>query len=123
MNMKDFRWKDSSFLNLFADQLEWKLQVIEPILKDFPQRKFILVGDSGEKDPEVYAALARKYPDQIIFIFIRDVTDESAQSERYKKAFKEIPQAKWKIFKKPDELLPINIPSIAPVPTTTKPAE
>jgi phosphatidate phosphatase APP1 len=30
-----------------------KLEVIPKIIKDFPNRKFILVGDSGEIDPEV----------------------------------------------------------------------
>lgn len=30
-----------------------KIQTITKILKDFPSRKFILVGDSGEIDPEV----------------------------------------------------------------------
>jgi phosphatidate phosphatase APP1 len=30
-----------------------KLDTIERILTDFPQRKFILVGDSGEMDPEM----------------------------------------------------------------------
>ncbi|KAK9767150.1 hypothetical protein K7432_003273 [Basidiobolus ranarum] len=51
-----------------------KREAIIEILKDFPKRKFILVGDSGELDMELYAGLARQYPDQIIKIFIRDVT-------------------------------------------------
>ncbi|KAK9695666.1 hypothetical protein K7432_012839 [Basidiobolus ranarum] len=53
-----------------------KREAIVEILEDFPQRKFILVGDSGELDMELYAGLARQYPDQIIKIFIRDVTTQ-----------------------------------------------
>lgn len=35
---------------------------------------FILVGDSGEQDLELYVALARQYPANILAIYIRDVT-------------------------------------------------
>ncbi|KAI8050230.1 hypothetical protein BDF22DRAFT_745557 [Syncephalis plumigaleata] len=44
------------------------------IFNDFPHRRFILVGDSGEKDPEVYAEIARRFPDRVACIFIHDVT-------------------------------------------------
>ncbi|KAF8677396.1 hypothetical protein RHS04_05967 [Rhizoctonia solani] len=44
------------------------------ILDNFSQSKFILVGDSGEQDLELYSALAEERPDQILAIFIRDVT-------------------------------------------------
>ncbi|KAI8063390.1 uncharacterized protein B0P05DRAFT_476853 [Gilbertella persicaria] len=55
-----------------------KLQVIPRILRDFPHRKFILVGDSGEIDPEIYQHIYHEFPDQIIKIFIHDVTSERA---------------------------------------------
>ena len=44
------------------------------ILRDFPQRKFILVGDSGEIDLEIYTRIATEFPGQVLKIFIRDVT-------------------------------------------------
>ncbi|KAL7325044.1 hypothetical protein PS15p_210142 [Mucor circinelloides] len=56
-----------------------KLEVIPKILQDFPHRKFILVGDSGEIDPEVYQQIYNQYPDQIIKIFIHDVTSQRAR--------------------------------------------
>ncbi|TVR27681.1 MAG: DUF2183 domain-containing protein [Balneolaceae bacterium] len=37
---------------------------------------FILVGDSGERDPEVYREIANRYPDQIKEIIIRDVIND-----------------------------------------------
>lgn len=55
-----------------------KLQMILKILRDFPHRKFILVGDSGEIDPEVYSQVYEASPDQIIKIFIHDVTSQRA---------------------------------------------
>ncbi|EIW59809.1 uncharacterized protein TRAVEDRAFT_71743 [Trametes versicolor FP-101664 SS1] len=42
------------------------------VLNHFPEAHFILVGDSGEQDLELYAELARERPDQIVGIFIRD---------------------------------------------------
>ena len=91
-------------LDLFASAEVIKPQAIEPILAAFPRRRFVLVGDSGEKDPEVYGALARTHPDQIVRIFIRDVTDEPADAERYRRAFVDVPAEQWMIFKDPAEI-------------------
>ncbi len=102
--LKQFRWKDRSFLSLFANPEKYKPGVIEPLLKQFPKRSFILVGDSGERDPEIYGALARKFPDQILRILIRDVTGETAEAARYQKAFRDVPVEKWQIFREPDEI-------------------
>ncbi|CAO3654585.1 unnamed protein product [Mucor hiemalis] len=57
-----------------------KLEVIPRILRDFPHRKFILVGDSGEIDPEVYQQIYEEFPDQIIKIFIHDVSSQRAKN-------------------------------------------
>ena len=102
--LKEFRWKDKSFFSLFANPEQYKSGVIEPLMKQFPNRKFILIGDSGERDPEIYARLAREYPQQIARIFIRDVTGEPAASERYVKAFRDVPPERWQVFRVPDEL-------------------
>ncbi|KAG8693162.1 hypothetical protein FRC09_010691, partial [Ceratobasidium sp. 395] len=44
------------------------------VLDNFPESKFILVGDTGEQDLELYSALAQERPEQIIALFLRDVT-------------------------------------------------
>ncbi|KAL9180931.1 hypothetical protein ACHAXT_009736 [Thalassiosira profunda] len=77
-HMKKIRVKDHTLLDFFADPLDYKLRQIEPLLRTFPRRKFVLVGDSGEKDPEVYAELYRRYPEQIERIWIRNVNDANA---------------------------------------------
>ncbi|CAG8731482.1 4488_t:CDS:2, partial [Racocetra persica] len=53
-----------------------KRQYIRNIIKDFPQRKFILIGDSGESDMEIYSDMAEEFPEQILYVFIRDVSTE-----------------------------------------------
>lgn len=103
-HLKRIRLKDSSFLSLFADPEKSKPLVIEPFFRAYPNRRFILIGDSGEKDPEVYGAIAAKYPRHVLQIFIRDVTGEAGDSNRYREAFKEIPRSKWRIFHDPKSL-------------------
>ena len=48
-----------------------KLNSITTIINDFPTKKFILIGDSGEQDLEAYVSTALKYPDQVVAIYIR----------------------------------------------------
>lgn len=59
---------------IFEPVAERKKGTLEKILRDFPRRRFILVGDSGEADLEVYTDLALAHPGRILAIFIRDVT-------------------------------------------------
>ena len=103
-HLKRFRLRPSGVMALLADPLETKPQVIRRILETYPKRKFVLVGDSGEKDPEVYATIAREFPEQIASILIRDVTDEAADSPRYHEAFDGVPDEKWQVFTDPTEI-------------------
>jgi len=103
-HLKLFRWKDHTALDLFRSPERYKLSVIKPFLKEFPQRKFVLVGDSGEKDPETYAALAHEFPSQIVRIFIRDVTGEAPSAPRYQRVFSGLSTNLWTVFKDPAEL-------------------
>ena len=50
-----------------------KSRQIRSILRAFPQRRFLLIGDSGEADPEIYRKIRDEFPDQIQDIWIRDV--------------------------------------------------
>ncbi|KAI2621034.1 hypothetical protein GGS21DRAFT_536173 [Xylaria nigripes] len=59
---------------IFEPVAERKKGTLEKILHDFPERKFLLVGDSGEADLEVYTELAILNPGRIRGVFIRDVT-------------------------------------------------
>jgi hypothetical protein len=102
--LKQFRLKDESFWGLFQNPEKYKPTVIEPLMKRFPHRKFILVGDSGERDPEVYGALARRFPKQVIKIFIRDVTNDPPDAERFQRAFRNVPPPCWKVFREPSEI-------------------
>ena len=105
LDLRLFRIKDRTALNLGADSLTTKPPVIEQLLQAYPERRFILVGDSGERDPEVYALIARKYPAQILRIFIRDVTGEPADAARYTECFRDLPADLWQLFDDPQTLI------------------
>ena len=51
---------------------ERKRQGIADVLESFPDSRFLLIGDSGEQDMELYASFARERPEQVLAIFIRD---------------------------------------------------
>ncbi len=51
-----------------------KLDKIRLIFKTYPDLPFVLIGDSGQRDPEIYASVAMEYPERIKAIYIRDVT-------------------------------------------------
>jgi phosphatidate phosphatase APP1 len=50
-----------------------KSTAIEHILNTYPALKFVLSGDSGEQDPEIYADIVRRFPDRILAVYIRSV--------------------------------------------------
>jgi|YNPMSStandDraft_1061717.scaffolds.fasta_scaffold05707_3 hypothetical protein len=98
------RFDPGGLAQIFSGPKDFKITQITQILKHFPHRRFILVGDSGQQDPEIYGELARRYPQQVVGIWIRNITAEPAPSPRYQKAFAQIDSSVWKIFEKPEEL-------------------
>lgn len=72
-----------TLLRAAGDSSAHKLDTIRALLHDFPQRTFVLVGDSGERDPEIYATLAREFPAQVVAVVIRDVSGEARDGSRY----------------------------------------
>lgn len=51
-----------------------KLKSIHGILDLYSDLPFILVGDSGQEDPEIYHQVAAQYPGRILAVYIRDVS-------------------------------------------------
>jgi hypothetical protein len=70
-----------------------KISQLTTIIEHFPGRRFILIGDSGEKDPEVFAQIRDAFPEQIVEIFIRRVTDEEESDPGRLSGMTTIPQA------------------------------
>jgi len=64
-----------SILNgLWTGAAEKKRGGVIGVLDTFTDSRFFLVGDSGEQDMELYSSIASERPQQILGVFIRDVT-------------------------------------------------
>jgi len=50
-----------------------KHEEVVKIVKTYPKLPFILIGDSGERDADVYLSVAQEFPGRIWAIYIRDV--------------------------------------------------
>jgi phosphatidate phosphatase APP1 len=57
----------------FRAEKEHKRKAIEEILTTYPKLQFVLSGDSGEQDPEIYADIMRRFPARVRAIYIRSV--------------------------------------------------
>ncbi len=105
---------EGGWLDLFASPFESKVARVGQILAQFPERRFVLVGDSGEKDPEVYAAIYSQYEGQVLHIYIRNITDQDPDAARYVETFRNVPRAHWTVFEQPETLqiraLPVSQP-------------
>lgn len=62
-----------------ADQERYKLKHIEAILADLPGVRYVLSGDDGERDPEVYRAVREKHPSRVEAVYIRRVSGNPAR--------------------------------------------
>ncbi len=106
IDLKMFRIKDKSFIGFVtADQVSYKLKAISTIIERFPGRKFILIGDSSEKDPEIYLKLAKQYGNRIRQIFIRNAGRIEPDSPRRKKIIEEAADTELVIFDEPSGLV------------------
>lgn len=58
-----------------------KLALIRNMLELYDTLPFILIGDSGQKDPEIYAQVVEEHPGRVEAIYIRDVTRSAERDE------------------------------------------
>ena len=58
---------------------EHKLAAIEELLSFYTDRRFLLIGDNGQQDVSIYAAVVQRYRERVAAVFIRDV-DGSCRS-------------------------------------------
>jgi hypothetical protein len=52
----------------------YKEPVLERLAARFPAVRFVLAGDTGERDPEIYAAFARAHPGRVARTYLRRAT-------------------------------------------------
>ena len=67
--------------------------VIREIFDTYPELPFVLVGDSGQEDPEIYTNLVRENPGRIKAVYIRNVTPNVERTDRIQALAREVATA------------------------------
>ncbi len=83
MFLKDLGIDRSKFIK--TGHGEHKKAAIETLLDAYPARRFLLVGDSGQHDIDIYAAMVAKYADRFGAVIIRDVEGRCALGPKAEK--------------------------------------
>ncbi|KIY70255.1 hypothetical protein CYLTODRAFT_348076 [Cylindrobasidium torrendii FP15055 ss-10] len=99
----------SSFLFDSNSTFDFKTSQIARVHEMYPNKKFLTVGDSTEKDPETYGEAFRTFgADFIQCIWIRAVDKADNSDKRFAAAFKDVPKNKYRVYSDDDivNLLP-----------------
>jgi phosphatidate phosphatase APP1 len=67
-----------------------KARAIENILTTYPALRFILIGDSGEQDPEIYSGILNRFPERIRVIYIRSIDRSPARLKAIEKLVEQV---------------------------------
>ena len=81
-----------------------KLEKIELILRFYPDMQFVLIGDSGEQDPEIYSEVVRRHPKSVRVIYIRNVNPDPARIEALDKLIEEVSATGTQLILAPDSV-------------------
>ncbi len=79
----------SELYDFFDDNASYKhkVEAITSIIDDFPLANVMLIGDTGEKDPEVYSYIQKQYPSQVQTVYLQNVSDENLTNSRFNGLF------------------------------------
>ena len=85
-----------------SDHQSHKLENIKRILETFPRLPFILIGDSGEQDPEIYRRVVKDFPNRIRVIYIRNIHPNPLRLVAIDKLIGEVKQTGSQLVLAPD---------------------
>jgi phosphatidate phosphatase APP1 len=113
VHLRWFRIRDEMFKRWrLLRKKSSKIGVINGIIKRLPKRRFVLVGDSGERDPEIYAKLARKYPNRVHSILIRNLSERPVDPERQQRLDARRGDVPLILFHDASDLAAIELPAL-----------
>ena len=77
MFLKDYGFDRGQFIHKGHD--DHKLEAIERVMAFYPELRFLLIGDNGQRDVTIYAKVVEDFRERVAAVFIRDV-DGSCRS-------------------------------------------
>ena len=98
------------FLRDFGDELLFpstpegthKLARIDRLLETYPDLPFILIGDSGERDPEIYSEIVERHPDRVRVIYIRSIARSRERMSALEKLIRQVSATRTQFVLVPD---------------------
>lgn len=110
IHLRNFRLRQHMVERALLIRRHGKSTSIKSLFQTMPNRKFVLIGDSGEKDPEIYRKICRKYVNQVAALFIRDIDHRPMDQDRLEKCRATLPGVICEKFKTAKQLQEIAAP-------------
>ncbi|MEZ6094756.1 MAG: phosphatase domain-containing protein [Pirellulaceae bacterium] len=104
VHLRYFRLRNHVLQRMIRIKRSGKITSLKQVVGDLRDRRFLLVGDSGEKDLELYCSLVKRYGDRILAVFIRNLASKPLSDERIRKFTEQYPQTPLHIFRDAEEL-------------------
>ena len=90
--------------DLLSKDHSHKLDKIELIMRFYPGMQFVLIGDSGERDPEIYTEIVRRHPASVRMIYIRNVNPDPARIDALDRLIDEVSSTGTQLILAPDSV-------------------
>jgi phosphatidate phosphatase APP1 len=91
MFLRDWGLNETEILPLH--HREYKTRTIRQMLAFYDHLPFLLIGDSGQEDPEIYAEMVRENPERVLAVYIRNVSRDLKRPEAIRNLAKEVVEA------------------------------
>jgi phosphatidate phosphatase APP1 len=79
-----------------------KLARIDRLLETYLDLPFILIGDSGERDPEIYSEIVGRHPDRVRVIYIRSIDRSQERMSALEKLIRQVSATRTQFVLVPD---------------------
>jgi phosphatidate phosphatase APP1 len=89
--LRDWGLTDTEILPI--KNQEYKLGVIRRMMDFYPELPFILIGDSGQEDPEIYTRITSEYPNRVLAVYIRNVVHDLKRPEAVRQLAEKVIEA------------------------------
>lgn len=101
LHLRRLNWRRP---NPFKRRSRSKIQALLQLFAAYPNKRFILVGDDVEKDPELYSKVSREFPGLVDKVFIRNVREEKASLREFHRAQAASSVGSWQSFSSGSDL-------------------
>jgi phosphatidate phosphatase APP1 len=83
-------------------KVEHKLVQVERLLDTYPKLPFVMIGDSGERDPEVYSEVVRRHPGRVLALYIRAIDPDAERLAAIARLAAEVRKTRCQLVLAPD---------------------